>query len=136
MSPAKLTLASGLVTLALAGCGIAAKPQAGNAHLLAARGNHAKVDDPRIKHVQCLRTHGLTVHLFSAPGARPAIQVGSAPNGPTVVFEPTPGDAQGLQIVGQAPGAEVIGSALLYPNQASDAELKTVEDCVALGVKG
>jgi hypothetical protein len=30
----------------------------------------------------------------------------------------------------------VIGSALLYPHQASDSELKKIEDCLAQGVKG
>jgi hypothetical protein len=53
-----------------------------------------------------------------------------------VSFEPTPGDAQGVQIQGEAQGAEVIGSALLYPNQAPDSLLSTVEGCVAKGVSG
>ena len=66
----------------------------------------------------------------------PGMQIGTAPSGPTVAFEPTPGDAQGVQIHAQAQGAEVIGSALLYPNQASDALLQKVEDCVAQGVSG
>jgi hypothetical protein len=30
----------------------------------------------------------------------------------------------------------VIGSALLYPNQASDAELNQIETCLAQGVSG
>ncbi len=33
-------------------------------------------------------------------------------------------------------GAEVIGSALLYPNAASDSELSKVEACIAQGVSG
>jgi hypothetical protein len=53
-----------------------------------------------------------------------------------VQFQPTPGDAQGVQIHGRAQGAEVIGSALLYPNQASAALLSNVESCVAKGVQG
>jgi hypothetical protein len=65
-----------------------------------------------------------------------AMQIGTRPYGPTVYFEPTPGAAQEMQIDGQAQGAEVIGSALLYPNQASDQLLQQVEDCVALGVSG
>ena len=58
------------------------------------------------------------------------------PAGPTVQFQPTPGDAQGKQIGGQAQGAEVIGSALLYPNQAPSSLLSKVESCVAKGVQG
>ena len=64
------------------------------------------------------------------------LQVGTKPSGPTVQFEPTPGAAQELQIDGQVESAEVIGSALLYPNQASDALLQKVEDCMAKGVTG
>jgi hypothetical protein len=138
MSPAKLALGGGLVAMALAaaGCGIAAKPMAGSPQLSHARGYHARVDDPRVRHTSCLRADGIPFHLFRADGNRPAIQVGTAPSGPTIVFEPTPGDAQGAQITGQAQGAEVIGAALVYPGQASDAELSQVESCVAVGVTG
>ena len=52
------------------------------------------------------------------------------------MFQPTPGAAQGEQIDGQAQGAEVIGTALLYPNQAPDELLSKVETCVAKGVPG
>jgi hypothetical protein len=129
-------LVCGVAALGLGACGITAKPVAGTLHVDQARGSHARVDDPRTKHVACLRADGLPVHLYRASGERPAIQVGPAPSGPTIVFEPTPGDAQGAQITGRVQGAEVIGSALVYPNAAPDAELSKVEACVALGVKG
>lgn len=122
--------------LSISACGIGAKPLAGTAHVDHARGSHAQIDDPRTKHVRCLRADGLPIRLFRAAGNRPAIQVGPLPSGPTVVFEPTPGDAQGLQMTGQVQGAEVIGSALLYPHSASDSELTQIEDCVAIGVTG
>jgi hypothetical protein len=125
-----------LLGAALAACGIARKPEAGTPHVDHAPGSHAQIDDPRTKHVRCLRANGLPVQLFRAAGQRPAIQIGTLPSGPTVVFEPTPGDAQGEQITGHAPGAEVIGSALLYPHGASDAELSKIETCVAVGVTG
>ncbi len=64
------------------------------------------------------------------------LQIGTPPAGPSISFQPTPGAAQELQIEGQVAGAEVIGSALLYPNQASEQELGTVEDCLAKGVLG
>ncbi len=136
MSKAKVLTACGSAALLLSGCGMAAKPLAGTAHLTAAPGYHARVDDPRTKHVRCLRADGLPVSLFQASGARPGIQIGPAAGGPTVIFDPTPQDATGQQIVGQAQGAEVIGSALLYPNQAPDSELQKVEDCLAIGVSG
>jgi hypothetical protein len=64
------------------------------------------------------------------------MQIGAKPSGPTVQFTPTPGAAQEEQISGQVESAEVIGAALLYPNQASDSLLQKVEGCVAKGVSG
>ncbi len=53
-----------------------------------------------------------------------------------MIFYPTDGIAQGLQIMGQETGAEVIGSLLVYPNSSRPAELSKVEACAAIGVKG
>jgi hypothetical protein len=131
-----LLVACGLTALAVSGCGIAAKPLAGTSNLVHAAGYHARVDSPRSKHVACMEAAGLHVRLFEASGARPGIQVGTPPSGPTVIFEPTPQDATGVQIVGQAQGAEQIGSALLFVNRAPDSVLTTVENCLAIGVSG
>jgi hypothetical protein len=60
--------------------------------------------------------------------------MGPLPAGPTVQFEPSDGAAETRQVDGTAQGAEVIGSALLYPRQASDAELDEIESCVARGM--
>lgn len=136
MSRGTLLVACGLTTLAVSACGMSAKPVAGSPGIEHAAGNHAQVNDPRTKHVQCLKAAGLPVRLFRASGARPAIQVGSAPSGPTVIFEPTQQAATGVQIVGQAQGAEVIGAALVYPNQAPDSVMQMVEDCMNIGVSG
>jgi hypothetical protein len=64
------------------------------------------------------------------------LQIGTLPSGPTVTFAPTPGAAQREQIEGQVENAEVIGSALLSPNAATDKQLKVIEDCLAQGVSG
>ena len=64
------------------------------------------------------------------------MQVGRLGIGPQIEFLPTSGAAQYVAIQGQAQGAEVIGAALLYPNQASGSELHVIENCTALGVKG
>ena len=136
MSLGKLALASGLTTVALAGCGVSAKPLAGTPHLNSARGNHALVDNPVKSHLQCLQAAGVHAHSFIARGNRPSIQVGTLPTGPTVIFDPTPGGAQYDQMDGTVTGAEVIGSALLYPNRGTDALLATVESCLTKGVKG
>ena len=52
------------------------------------------------------------------------------------MFTPTSGAAQAQQIDGNAQSAEAIGTALLYPNQGSDSELTSIEDCLAQGVQG
>lgn len=133
----KLVMACGLAAVLLAACGIKAKPVAGSAHVDRAPGNHAYVDDPRPRHAQCLRKKHYHIREYrTAVGDLPAIQVGTLPVGPTVVFEPTDGIAEGVQMKGQAQGAEVIGPALVYPNLASVHEANVVNKCVAIGVSG
>jgi hypothetical protein len=137
MSAAKAAVACGLVALLVSACGIAPKPEAGTANLRKQQGFFGLRDDPRLKHVKCLRA--AKIHFseyYTAKGHLPAVQVGSLPAGPTIIFYPTPGVAQGLQIMDQEQGAEVIGSALLYPNSAPAKELATIAQCTATGVSG
>lgn len=121
-----------LAAVALAACASTTKPPAGtltpSGHLVA----RGRVDDPRYKHLHCLQQNGLqaTEHGYYT------IQVGHKGVGPLIHFLASPGMAQAAQISGQVESAEVIGGALLYPNQASDGELKVVEACTALGVNG
>ena len=127
MPPWKLALASGLAALVLCGCGSALKPPQGR----------GKIDNPQTypqNHLTCLRKNGLGVQTLGHYG----IQIGQLPTGPTVWFQPTPGAAQAQQISGisSAQGAEVIGSAQLYPRGASDNELKKIELCLSQGVSG
>lgn len=118
-----------VIAIALGGCGtITVKP---------ATGSRGKVDDPRTNqpnHVRCLQNQHLQVQKVGQTG----LQIGSPPAGPKVLFAPTPGMAQGYQISGNRAyqGAEVIGSALLFPNQASESELNKIENCLAQGVSG
>ncbi len=83
-------------------------------------------------HLECLRDAHLAVRVASST----RLQVGHAPAGPTIVFAATPGAAQAYQIDGSAQAAEVIGSALVYPNQGSDAELSAISACLSQGVQG
>jgi hypothetical protein len=134
MSSAKLAVASGLAAVALGGCGaVEVKPVAPTgSSALVSRG---KIDDPRTtknNRVECLLQQHLQVRKVGATG----LQIGTPPTGPSIEFAPTPGSAQFDQIEGKYPGAEVIGSALVSPNQASDQVLKAVEDCMAKGVSG
>ncbi|MFZ0041691.1 MAG: hypothetical protein WAK93_10315 [Solirubrobacteraceae bacterium] len=133
MPSAKLAAVLGVAALSLSACGSSAKPEAGT--LKATVKTHTGVDDPRKTHIECLQSEHIPVRTLTVDG-QPAFQVGTAPSGPTVVFQATPGAAQAVQINGQSQGAEVIGSALLYPNQAPDALLGKVESCVAKGVSG
>jgi hypothetical protein len=137
MPSAKLVVAVGLAALSLSACGTTSKPEAGTPAAIAK--SHSGVDDARTKHITCLEQQHISVReeqTVVAGQSLPGFQVGTLPDGPTVSFEPTPGDAQGIQIHGQAQGAEVIGSALLYPNQAPSQLLTQVENCVAQGVSG
>lgn len=137
MSPAKTAAACALAAVSLSACGVAAKPQAGSKQAQAA--SYQRVTDPRTKHLECLQQEKIPVREFFTHThlqKLPSLQIEKRPAGPTVIFYATAGAAQNQQITGQAQGAEVIGAALLYPNQASDALLSKVESCVAKGVSG
>jgi hypothetical protein len=133
MPSAKLALAAGLAAVSLAACGTTAKPEAGT--LKADTKTHKGIDDPRTKHLVCLRQDHIPATAITASGY-PGIQVGTYPAGPRILFRATPGIAQGMQIQDQEQSAEVIGSALLYPDAGSDGLLQKVENCVAEGVQG
>jgi hypothetical protein len=122
MPRAKSVAAIGAAALLLCGCGAVVKPP----------GGRGKVDDPRTEsgRLECLRAD----HLPVAKVGRTALQIGALPAGPTVLFEPSNGAAEARKVEGSAQGAEVIGSALLYPHQAPDAELTKIENCVAQGM--
>ena len=96
-------------------------PQAGST-TLASRG---QVDSPLTdmgNHLACLREAHLPVHVVSPT----RLQVGPRAGGPDDRVRATPGGGAGRQIDGRAQGAEVIGTALVYPNQGSDAELPAI----------
>lgn len=133
MPSAKLALAAGLAAVSLAACGSTAKPEAGT--LKADVNARNAIDNPRVKHLQCLKQDHIAASPITVAGL-PGIQVGTYPQGPRIVFAATPGVAQGDQIQGTDQSAEVIGSALLYPDAGTDGLLQKVEDCVAEGVQG
>jgi hypothetical protein len=139
MFTAKRAVLCGLAAVALSACASTTKPAARSLSASAAvplpvpaASSRGKVDNAAKKHYLCIRQHGIAA---TEPGST-EIQVGAAGIGPTIEFLATPGAAQYAQISGTVEGAEVIGSALLYPNRASASELQTVEACTALGVNG
>jgi len=122
------------VVLLLAGCG-AVRVQPTTPAGSAALTSRGTVDSPLTNmrnHLGCLRDAHLPVQVTSPT----TLQVGAAPGGATILFRATIGAPQADQIEGNAQGAEVVGSALIYPHQASDAELNSIEDCLAQGVQG
>ena len=141
MSFAKLLAATALAALLLSACGSSAKPVAGSIPASKPNGR-GKVDDPRVDNpnrVMCLKQDGFHVtELRLGAGELPSLQIGTSPSGPTIIYEPTAGAAQGAVMQGLywAQGAEVIGSALVFPNQSSNAVMKKVETCIAQGVTG
>lgn len=114
------------LTLALSACGsINVKPRNPSA-------SRGVVDDQRTtlgNHVACLRADRIPVQLVGSTD----MLIGG---GVRVHFDPSPGAAIYDQIQDNAQGAEVIGSALVYPGGAPDGELSAIEACMAVGVKG
>lgn len=130
MSFAKTALCCAATALSLGACGaINVKPTASSSAPAHSRG---KPEDPRTtkaNHVQCLRADNISVREV---GNADLLVAGSV----KVHFEPTPGAAQSDQIQDAEQGAEVIGSALLYPGRTPDSELTKIERCIAQGVSG
>jgi hypothetical protein len=143
MSLVKVVVVCGLMAALLSACGIQTKPLAGESasQLKKSHDYYGLVDHAYTKQVKCLRKLPRKDHIkfhryLLGKQKLPVIQIDTLPKGPTIVFYPTPGIAQGLQIMGQEEGAEVIGNALLYPNRARGKLLHRVEQCTATDVPG
>lgn len=119
--------------VALAGCGsVRVQPATpSGAKTLASRG---RLDSPLTdtdNHLGCLQAAHLPVQVVNPD----QLQIGPLPAGPTIVFRPSAAVAQSDQITGKVQGAMVIGTALVYPNQGSTAELNAITSCLAQGVQ-
>jgi hypothetical protein len=127
MPSSKVALASGLVAIVLCGCSSAGSQPQGRGKV------ESQFTYPN-NHLKCLRNEHFKVTRLGPFG----VQIGDAPSGPQIWLEPTPGIAQGQQIQGRpsAQGAEVISAAQVYPNGASDGEMKKIETCMSQGVGG
>jgi hypothetical protein len=121
----RLAAVLGAVTL-LCGCATTAKPPQGRGQV-----DSPLTNDP--DRVACLRA----AHLPLQAEGQTTLQLGALPAGATIKFQPTAGAAEALQLQGgrSAQGAEVIGSALLYPHRAPAWELTAIENCLSVGVK-
>lgn len=139
MSFPKVAVICGLMAALISGCGIAAKPQAGTPHLSKYAGWHGVYDDQRPTRARCLTNHDVKYTEFltkqKVHGTRTDLQaIKIHKGGATIIFYPDAIVAEGQEIMGGALGAELIGSALLYPNNTSGGTLTTVENCTAIGV--
>jgi hypothetical protein len=125
---------AGVAAAMLGGCASSFKSVAGSATPASSTKplGRGVVDHAPLPHFNCIRAAGLPVVQVGST----ALQVGALPAGPTIVFDADPNTAESEQIKVTAPGAEVIGAALLYVHQAPDAELKTLEGCLDRGVAG
>jgi hypothetical protein len=126
IGPRVATAAVCLTALATSACGAAVKP---------ATGSRGKIDNPataKANRIECLTDNHIPVQQVGLN----ELLLGSQPASPRVVFDATEGAAQGVQIHGQQPGSEVIGAALLFPDQAPDKEVGVIENCLSKGVKG
>ena len=83
-------------------------------------------NDKRAVALNCITNReGLDARL----AGEKSIQV-DGPSGPRVEFFVSSGEAEALQFQGEAQGAQQVGAALLFVNQASDAVLEKVEACL------
>jgi hypothetical protein len=82
-------------------------------------------NDKRAVALECIREEGLDARL----SGEKSIQV-DGPGGARVEFLLTGGEAEGRQFLGGAQGAEQIGSALLFVNEADEDQLEKVEECL------
>jgi hypothetical protein len=134
MSLVKVVVVCALAALLVSACGIQPKPEAGSGFATFRKSGdwQARVDNPVRKQVECLKQYKVKYRLYITRKQQlPAIQLGKAPEGPLMVFYPTAGIAQGLQIMGEEQGAEVINATLLYPNEATGKLLNEAEECAS-----
>ena len=83
-------------------------------------------NDKRAVAFACIRDdEGLDARL----SGEKSIQVDGT-GGPRIEFLLSGGEAEGRQFLGGAQGAEQIGSALLFVNDAGDEQLKKIEECL------
>jgi hypothetical protein len=81
---------------------------------------------PIDKAIACLTKKHLPITKTSAT----ALRIGDGPGAPSISFTATFDEAEGIELRGQAEGAERIGSALLFVGDAPDSVLKEAESCL------
>jgi hypothetical protein len=135
VTPVRAGLALLGCAFALAGCSGSVRVQPTTPSGSAKLASRGRIDSPLTdmdNHLGCIRSAHVPVQVVSPT----ELQVAPSTTGPTIVFTNTPGAAQADQIDGETQGAEVIGTALVYPNQGSGPELASIAACLQQGVSG
>jgi hypothetical protein len=108
------------LVLAAAGCGASNDPTKPGS-------DGPDPNDKRAVALECItEEEGLEAQTSGAK----SIQVGGQPGGPRVEFFLSTGEAESLQFKGEAQDAEQVGAALVFINQGSEEELKSLEKCL------
>jgi len=113
MSLAKVAVVCALTALLISACGIQQKPLAGTPRLKSHVASTASSTTAGEAHA-CLRLTSSSSISTTRPSSDCPPSRSDRRRPPTIIFEPTPGAAQALQLKGKDEGAEVIGSALLF----------------------
>jgi hypothetical protein len=129
-----LAALAGVAAAALGGCASSFKSVAGSDVPASSTKSLGRgvIDQAPLPHAKCIRATGLPATRIGLT----KLQVGALPAGPTIIFAPDPNTAEADQIELKAPGAEVIGAAVLFVHGAPDAELAKLEACLDQGVAG
>jgi hypothetical protein len=132
-SPKALALLPALVALALAGCG-GAGTTVGAGGVRASHANQGAGGgrivgfDPRNGPLGCILANAIKAQ--KDPHEPDRIDILPATSGASIAFASNAAEAQDRQLADEAPGAEVIGPALLTVGTLSDVELNKIESCL------
>jgi len=86
--------------------------------------------DPNDKRAVALECITEEEGLEAQTSGTKSILVGNDPGGPRVEFFLSSGEAEGQQFKGEAEGSEQVGAALVFLNQGSEEDLKSLEKCL------
>jgi hypothetical protein len=132
-SPKAPALLAALIALAAAGCG-GAGTTVGPGGVRAshadqgAGGGRIVGFDPRNGPLGCLQAN--RIQAQKDPHEPDRIDILPAASGASIAFASNAAEAQDRQLADAAPGAEVIGPALLTVGTLPDAELNAIESCL------
>jgi hypothetical protein len=132
-SPQALALLAALIALAAAGCGGAGTTVGAGGVRASSAGQGAGGGrivgfDPRNGPLGCLLAN--RIQAQKDPRQPDRIDILPATTGASIAFASNAAEAQDRQLSDDAPGAEVIGPALLTVGTLSDADLNKVESCL------